>query len=111
MNRRSFFTVAGVSCWLAGTAGERSAQKNESRSRPQVAITLDDPDLDHTPLQTPFERNRRILKALRRHSDLKAALFVSARKIDSSEGTKLLASWNDAGHIIGNHSYSHSYYP
>src|SRR5262249_45537375 len=29
------------------------------------------------------------------------------RNIEAAEGKQLLAEWNDAGHIIGNHTYSH----
>ncbi len=109
MNRRYFLQALGLSVAAAGMS--KTALSRKATARPQVAITLDDPDLDATPLLTPDERNRRTLDALRKHSDLKAALFVSGRKIDSPAGAKLLGSWNDAGHIIGNHSYSHSYYP
>src|SRR5205085_2528916 len=55
-------------------------------------------------------RNVKILEALRNHSDLRAALFVSGKNIDSDAGKRLLQSWNDAGHTLGNHTYSHSYY-
>lgn len=109
MNRRTFLEMLSLSV-VAGSSVPIFSQK-VSGNRPQVAITLDDPDLDATPLQSPDERNRRMLRALRKHSNLKAALFVSGRKIDSPEGRKLLSSWNNAGHLIGNHSYSHSYYP
>ena len=46
----------------------------------------------------------------RTFSDLRAALFVSGKNIDSDAGKRLLQSWNDAGHTLGNHTYSHSYY-
>lgn len=111
MDRRNFLKTVGINGLIAGTSLIITAQTKQKSTQPQVAITLDDPDLDATPIQTPSERDRRILKALRKNSNLKAALFVSGRKIDSPDGAKLLASWNAAGHLIGNHSYSHSYYP
>ncbi len=51
----------------------------------------------------------RILDALASHSDLKAALFVSGSNVDSRKGALILKSWDNRGHIIGNHSYSHLY--
>jgi len=52
------------------------------------------------------ERNRAILSTLEKHK-LKAALFVTARNIDNDEGKQLLSAWDNAGHLIGNHTYSH----
>lgn len=76
----------------------------------EIAITMDDPNLEETPLFKAEERNRRILSALK-ESDLQAALFVCGMRVDSARGTALVQSWNDDGHLIANHSYSHHYYP
>ena len=38
---------------------------------------------------------------------VQAALFVVGKNVESEEGRVLLSRWNDAGHIIGNHTYSH----
>ena len=38
---------------------------------------------------------------------LKAGLFVIGRNAESVEGKQLLADWSKAGHLIGNHTYSH----
>jgi peptidoglycan-N-acetylglucosamine deacetylase len=58
---------------------------------------------------TGGERNRAILGTLKAHS-LKAALFVVGQNIAYPEGKSLLGKWNDAGHMIGNHTYSHRNY-
>ena len=55
---------------------------------------------------TARERNESILDTLHTHS-IKAALFVIGRNIDSDEGKQLLSAWDKAGHLIGNHTYSH----
>jgi len=55
------------------------------------------------------ERNAAILQTLNAHS-LKAALFVIGRNIDNHEGKRLLSAWDKAGHMIGNHTYSHRNY-
>ncbi|MEP6848418.1 MAG: polysaccharide deacetylase family protein [Acidobacteriota bacterium] len=110
MNRRRFIQTL-TSASVVAAFRSNALSRDLDWAKPQVAITLDDPDIDPTPLQSPEERNRSILAALKKHGDLKAALFVSGRKIDHDAGRKLLQKWNDAGHILGNHTYSHSYYP
>lgn len=75
----------------------------------QIALTFDDPHHRQTPLLDPIQRNMRILDALDSHDNLKAALFVSGSNVDSRRGALILKSWDNRGHIIGNHSYSHLY--
>jgi hypothetical protein len=58
---------------------------------------------------TATERNQAILDTLHANS-IKAALFVIGRNIDSDEGKQLLTPWDKAGHLIGNHTYSHRNY-
>lgn len=67
---------------------------------------MDDPSVDIGSQMQWKEANRRILGALNQRK-LKAALFVCGMRVDSAEGHKLLRAWNDAGHILCNHSYSH----
>ena len=54
----------------------------------------------------PAARNYAILEALAAHSH-KAALFVIGRNIQNDVGKELLDWWDRAGHMIGNHTYSH----
>lgn len=72
----------------------------------EVALTIDDPEVSATPLFSPAERNLRILNALAKHRAV-AALFVCGKRIDNREGRRLLQTWDERGHVIGNHSYSH----
>jgi len=72
-----------------------------------ISITIDDPNLFDRPLIPPVERNEAILSALRGHGDLKAALFVCGKHIDTAPGRVLLDSWDSEGHLLGNHTYSH----
>jgi peptidoglycan-N-acetylglucosamine deacetylase len=78
--------------------------------RPQVAITIDDFQWQQIPRGGALEANRRLLDALARHSKLQAALFVCAKHVDNPTGRQLVRAWSDAGHLIGNHSYSHLSY-
>lgn len=71
-----------------------------------VAITMDNPNIDESQLITPEIRDKKILATLRK-SNLKIILFAQGEQIDNPQGDALLKRWNDAGHIIGNHTYSH----
>src|SRR5215510_2784355 len=106
MDRRQFTKLAavgGVGLWLSG-------KSYCVTSPPQVAITMDDFSWAANSVKlTAPERNRAILDSLNSHG-VKATLFVKGSNIESDEGRRLLQTWNDAGHTIGNHTYSHPYY-
>lgn len=107
MNRRDFINRAG--CGALAIAAGIPALSIPANER-QVAITMDDPNIDATPRLGIEERNAAILKALHNHSDLKAALFVCGKRVDSDGGSRLLKTWSDRRHVVANHSYSHLYY-
>lgn len=111
MNRRHFVESLVMSVVAAGAS--RAAPSRFTKTPSQVAITMDDLDLNgsDTPKLTLDERNAAILKALREHSGLKAALFVCGMRVDNDKGKNHLSAWDKEGHIIANHSYSHLYYP
>jgi peptidoglycan-N-acetylglucosamine deacetylase len=103
MNRRHFTKLLGLSAVALGTGQVRAVQKT---SGPQVSITMDDFFWQNAIHQSAAERNKAILGTLKAHSH-RAALFVIGRNVESDEGKQLLAEWNQAGHLIGNHTYSH----
>jgi peptidoglycan-N-acetylglucosamine deacetylase len=90
---------------------QNAAQKNSPNNsvRPQVALTLDDPTLSLGSVLKWQEANSRILKAISA-KDVRAALFVCGMRVDDANGAKLLTAWDQAGHLICNHSYSHKFY-
>ena len=104
MNRREFIAASLGLLALPRFAFSTSA-------RPQVAITMDDFNWEAgcTKL-TPDRRNDAILSALQK-AQLKAALFVCGKFLEKEHGRALLQKWDSAGHWIGNHTYSHPYYP
>jgi peptidoglycan/xylan/chitin deacetylase (PgdA/CDA1 family) len=67
---------------------------------------MDDPQHQETPLLPPRERDLKIRAALDA-AKVQAALFVTGKRVDDRPGSKLLKAWNDAGHLLGNHTYSH----
>jgi peptidoglycan-N-acetylglucosamine deacetylase len=78
-------------------------------ARPQLALTLDDPTLSFGSVLKWQEAKNRILKAISEKS-VRAALFVCGMRVDEADGAKLLSAWDQAGHLICNHSYSHKFY-
>ncbi|MGB7230137.1 MAG: polysaccharide deacetylase family protein [Candidatus Acidiferrum sp.] len=122
MNRRKFLssalkTASLVSCGpLFETAANAGIPKQNSASspssnaqRPQLALTMDDPKLRLDSDLRWTDANSRILKALDARS-VRAALFVCGMRVDEPEGSKLLSAWDQSGHMICNHSYSHLNY-
>ena len=104
MNRREFTCVLGLGALGIGLG--RSLTTSAS-NRTEIAITIDDFNWNKSLKLDPDQRNQALLTALRSHGNLKAALFVTCRFADNDKGKELLKDWDRAGHLIGNHSYSH----
>ncbi|WP_333703394.1 polysaccharide deacetylase family protein [Sphingobium yanoikuyae] len=80
-----------------------------ARRAPAIAVTIDDFDLSDTPLMSGEERDAAIRAALNRHK-IKAGGFVAGKYVNDSLSKRVLSAWSSADHIIGNHSFSHSYF-
>ena len=70
---------------------------------------MDDPRLTLGSALKWQQANSQILKALDA-KNVRAALFVCGMRVDEADGGKLLSAWDQAGHLICNHSYSHKFY-
>ena len=103
MNRRQFTKILGLSAAALTMSRPAGAQRSVA---PQISITMDDFNWQNAVYQSAAARNRSILSTLNAHS-IKAALFVICRNVENEEGQQLLGEWNNAGHLIGNHTYSH----
>lgn len=75
----------------------------------EVSFTIDDPSIDVPPTLSAEQKDRAILEHLKK-SQVQAALFVCGKRVDNPEGGLLLKRWNDSGHLIANHTYSHHYF-
>ena len=103
MNRRIFTkTIAAT----AATIGFGGVPALAAKPATQFSITMDDYHWRNAVKQTAQERNQSILDTLSKHS-IKAAAFVIGRNVEPQEGKDLVAAWDKAGHLIGNHTYSH----
>src|SRR5689334_4975725 len=97
MTRREFNLALGAAAVASAKAQPR-----------RIAITMDDFHWRVIP-GDPQKNNRKFLDTFEKHN-LKIALFVIGQNADSPEGRSLLHAWNEAGHIIANHTYSHRSY-
>jgi hypothetical protein len=107
MNRRQF--TADLGLFIAALGIGKATGLSMAAPRPQVAITLDDFNVFDTPQMTGAVRNQMILDALKAHK-LKSAVFVNGKYVDNEKTLPLVRAWDERGHMIGNHSYSHFYY-
>ena len=98
LNRRKFIVGALA---LGGCAPAVVTQPAK-----RIAVTMDDFNLGFNIRLNPRERNERILDTLAKHKH-KAAGFVTGRFVDSVFGDEVVKAWSNAGHLIGNHSYTH----
>src|ERR1039457_2123757 len=97
MTRRELLALAAAAPALAANA-------------PKIAITMDDVNWRAIPVPYAREVNARLLGALKDHGGSRVALFVVGKHVENETGRKILQSWSDAGHLIGNHTYSHRNY-
>lgn len=103
MNRRTFTKSLAVSAAAIGFGGVTVLARKPAT---QFSITMDDFHWQNAVKQTARERNQSILDTLNKHS-IKAAIFVMGRNVEERQGKDLLSAWDKAGHLIGNHTYSH----
>jgi len=104
LNRRQFLHSAAIAAAMA-TLSRTSAQDRN----PEIAFTFDDPNTDGGANLKWQDVNERMLAALG-SNNLRAILFVCGKRVNSDSGQQLIAAWDRAGHLIGNHSYSHLFF-
>lgn len=107
MNRRTFVKSLSLSVAMMGMS--RTSFPSLAR-KPQISITMDDFNVFDTPILSGAARNQAILDALHQFK-LRAAMFVAGKYVDNEKNMPLLRAWNAPKHFIGNHTYSHRYYP
>src|SRR5436190_15319441 len=93
------FFISGVICSPAMSQSEQ----------PEICITLDDISDVEKPLYSPLERDSMMRYALRTRQ-VKAGAFFIGKYLESDQGKRILDSWDNDGHLILNHTYSHPHY-
>lgn len=76
------------------------------QEKPKVAFTFDDGSTSDMPNYRLEEWNQLILDNLEKHK-VKAVLFAAGSFLQGAKGDYILSSWNNAGHKIGNHTFTH----
>jgi peptidoglycan-N-acetylglucosamine deacetylase len=107
MDRRRFLKIAGAGVGSIALGERLFAQSNPGAK--EVAFTFDDPQVVDYPGYLAADVDARLRAALR-DVGVKATLFVCGMRVDNSAGKQLLQAWNDEGHSLANHSYSHLYF-
>jgi peptidoglycan/xylan/chitin deacetylase (PgdA/CDA1 family) len=95
-------TVLGCSTFHENNGTEQ----NKKQTKPKIAFTFDDGsvnDMGNFKLET---WNQLLLDHLKKHH-LKAVLFSAGYNKTTEKGNYVLSSWNNAGHLIANHTFSH----
>ncbi len=77
--------------------------------KPHVSFSFDDGNPNSILNYSGDKWNQMILDHLNQHR-VKAVWFVAAKAINNTKGKQLLSRWNEAGHTLANHTYSHLNY-
>src|ERR1700741_4900307 len=81
----------------------------QTKEQPKICFTFDDGSTNDILTYKQQDWNALILKHLKAEN-LQAVLFASGKGLTGSKGKSLLESWDKAGHLIGNHTFSHKNY-
>lgn len=104
-----FFLIILFGCKNSSSSkSENPVGKSEKieETKPIVSFTFDDGKTSNL-ADFEFEKwNKMILSHLEKEN-LKAVFFVTGKNKLDEKGRFLLKSWNDSGHKIANHSFSH----
>lgn len=80
-----------------------------SQEKSSLCFTFDDGNSKSILEYNNQKWNQMILDHLS-EKHLQAVLYVCGKNLDNPEGKKVLESWNNAGHIIANHTFNHLNY-
>jgi peptidoglycan/xylan/chitin deacetylase (PgdA/CDA1 family) len=104
LNRRHILSGLAAAPVFVAAGNARTAAEP-----PRFAVTIDDFNIVDGPLLDRAARHRAILDALD-GAGIKAAGLVAGKYVEAPEGPGHLGAWAEAGHLIGNHTWAHSYY-
>jgi peptidoglycan-N-acetylglucosamine deacetylase len=79
----------------------------EEQVKPKISFTFDDGSINDFGDYKLDMWNQLLLDNLKKHN-LRTILFSSGYNKETKKGKYVLDSWNTAGHLIANHTYSHA---
>lgn len=80
-----------------------------ANAQPKISFSFDDGTLGSKPGYSLQQWNSLLLNKMDA-AGVKAIFFVAGKGKESEKGRYLLESWDDSGHLIANHTYSHPNY-
>ena len=91
---------------LQGDGFSLSYGRGTPRALRRIALTFDDAPRSDTAKMTGAERTRNLIRSLASADSPPVIFFSTAKGIDEA-GDARMRAYQDAGHTIGNHSFSH----
>jgi peptidoglycan/xylan/chitin deacetylase (PgdA/CDA1 family) len=86
-----------------------SSFSKPTNNQPTISFSFDDGSIKDYPQNTNVDWNLMLLNKLKQHK-IEAVLFVKGKNLDNNRGKEIITSWDNNGHLIANHTYSHPYF-
>lgn len=86
-----------------------TAVQAKKKVKPRICITFDDGNLQDFPGYPSGQWNDLLLSSLKKHK-VQSIFFVAGYFMDNEKGKAVLGQWDQQGHLICNHTYSHKSY-
>jgi len=96
-----------ILCIIISTISCQNSNKNIAK--PHVAFSFDDGNVNDI-LSYKGEVFNGLIRKQLKDNNIKAVWYVKGKSVDNEKGKVLLKQWNDDGHILANHTYSHLNY-
>lgn len=106
MSKNLTFLFSAAVLGMIISCNSNTVAQNEKQDKPTISFTFDDGQVADFGEYKLEIWNQMLLDNLKKHN-LKAILFSSGANKSSEKGRYVLTSWNNAGHFIANHTFTH----
>ena len=106
MKMKKYLTLLLIAFIGISNTGISVCQKIE---KSKISFSFDDGSISDFPKYPLEDWNQLLIDNLNKHN-VKALFFVKGINLDNEKGSEIISSWNNAGHLIGNHTYNHPYF-
>lgn len=100
------FLLLAIVSVLKISCNSKTNTQNVKQDKPKISFTFDDGSTNDIGEYKLEIWNQLLLDNLKKHN-LKAILFSSGFNKTTEKGKFVLTSWNNSGHLIANHTFSH----